>query len=159
MANKKSVRFSDEVPSVHRYAPLAPNTHYSDNDDEYFRQHTITLARGVMRILQTSAVYDESFDKLTGLPSPTVLKEYLNHPDMPAEEIVGIEDLLAGPGVASARKRLKKVQERNLLSEQRRQLESGVCDPKLLARSLRKTSAICANIARCRASYAAAMLD
>ena len=159
VAVKKSVSFSDEAPSVHRYVPLVPNTHYTDDDDDYFREHTITLARGVLRILQTDAIQDESFDTLTGLPSADVLKAYLNHPDLPAEEIVGIEDLLAGTGVASARKRLKKVQSRNLLAEQRRQLEMGLNDPRLLARSLRKTSAISANIARCRAAYAAALLE
>ena len=154
---KKRVSFSDEAPSVHRYVPIAPNTHYNDDDDDYFREHTITLARGVLRILQTDAINDDTFDTLTGLPSADIIKAYLNHPDLPAEEIVGIEDLLAGSGVASARKRLKKVQTRNLLSEQRRQSDMGIKDQKLLARSLRKTSAISANIARCRAAYAAAL--
>lgn len=154
---KKKVSFSDEAPSVHRYVPIAPNTHYNDDDDDYFREHTITLARGVLRILQTDAIHDDTFDTLTGLPSADIIKAYLNHPDLPAEEIVGIEDLLAGSGVASARKRLKKVQTRNLLSEQRRQSDMGIKEPKLLARSLRKTSAISANIARCRAAYAAAL--
>lgn len=154
---KKRVSFSDEAPSVHRYVPIAPNTHYNDDDDDYFREHTITLARGVLRILQTDAIHDDTFDTLTGLPSADIIKAYLNHPDLPAEEIVGIEDLLAGSGVASARKRLKKVQTRNLLSEQRRQSDMGIKDPKMLARSLRKTSAISANIARCRAAYAAAL--
>ena len=150
---KKRVSFSDEAPSVHRYVPIAPNTHYNDDDDDYFREHTITLARGVLRILQTDAIHDDTFDTLTGLPSADIVKAYLNHPDLPAEEIVGIEDLLAGSGVASARKRLKKVQTRNLLSEQKRQSDMGIKDQKLLARSLRKTSAISANIARCRAAY------
>ena len=154
---KKRVSFSDEAPSVHRYVPIAPNTHYNDDDDDYFREHTITLARGVLRILQTDAIHDDTFDTLTGLPSADIIKAYLNHPDLPAEEIVGIEDLLAGSGVASARKRLKKVQMRNLLSEQRRQSDMGIKDQKLLARSLRKTSSISANIARCRAAYAAAL--
>lgn len=154
---KKRVSFSDEAPSVHRYVPIAPNTHYNDDDDDYFRKHTITLARGVLRILQKDAIHDGTFDILTGLPSADIIKAYLNHPDHPAEEIVGIEDLLAGSGVASARKRLKKVQTRTLLSEQRRQADMGIKEPKLLARSLRKTSAISANIARCRAAYAAAL--
>lgn len=156
-SSRKSVRFSDDTPSVHRYVPIAPNTHYTSGDDDYFREYTLTLARGVVRLLQTGAVRDESFDTLTGLPAAHCLRDYLNHPDIPAEEIVGIEDLLAGTGVASARKRLKKVQTRNVLEEQRRQIQLGINEPKLLARSLKKTSAISSNIARCRAAYAAAM--
>lgn len=156
---KKSVRFSDEAPSFHSYVPIAPNTHYSVGDDEYFRQYTITLARGVLNLLQTQAVRDESFDTLTGLPAAHCLRHYLNHPDIPAEEVVGIEDLLSGTGVASARKRLKKIQTRSVLVEQRRQLKLRIHDPKLLARSSRKTSAISSNIARCRAAYAAAVGD
>ena len=117
----------------------------------------MSIAFACSELSQTDAIHDDTFDTLTGLPSADIIKAYLNHPDLPAEEIVGIEDLLAGSGVASARKRLKKVQTRNLLSEQRRQLDMGIKDQKLLARSLRKTSAISANIARCRAAYAAAL--
>ena len=156
---KKSVRFSEEAPSLHCYVPIATNTHYSARDDDYFRNYTITLARGVLRLLQTEAVRDESFDALTGLPSAQCLRRYLSHPSIPAEEVVGIEDLLAGTGVAAARKRLKKVQAKQVLAEQRRQRQLGSNDPKALARSLRKTSTISSNIARCRAAYALAMED
>jgi hypothetical protein len=158
-SSKKSVRFSDEAPSVHRYVPIAPNTHYTAGDDDYFREYTLSLARVVLRLLQTDAVRDKSFDTLTGLPAAHCLRDYLNRPDIPAEEVVGIEDLMVGTGVASARKRLKKVHPRNVLVEQRRQLQLGINEPKLLARSLKKTSAISSNIARCRAAYAAAIED
>lgn len=151
---KKSVRFTDDPPLVHLYSPIAPNTHYTADDDDYFRQYTLTLARGVLRLLKTEAVHDESFDVLTGLPSAQCLRRYLNHPDISAEEVVGIEDLLAGPGIAGARKRLKIVQTRKLLEEQRRQLQLGINDPMSIAKSLRKTSSISSNIARCRAAYA-----
>lgn len=108
----------------------------------------------MLRLLKTEAVHDESFDMLTGLPSAQCLARYLNHPDFSAEEVVGIEDLLAGPGIASARKRLKLVQTKKLLGEQRRQLHLGINDPMALAKSLKKTSSISSNIARCRAAYA-----
>jgi hypothetical protein len=113
----------------------------------------------VVRLLKTDAVNDETFDVLTGLPSAHCLRRYLNHPDIPAEEVVGMEDLLAGPGIASARKRLKNVQTKKLLSEQRRQFQLGISDPTSIAKSLRKTSAISSNIARCRAAYAAGISD
>ena len=156
---RKRVRFTEEAPTLHRYVPLAPNKHYSSDDDDYFRQYTLTLARGVVRLLKTDAVNDETFDVLTGLPSAHCLRRYLNHPDIPAEEVVGMEDLLAGPGIASARKRLKNVQTKKLLSEQRRQFQLGISDPTSIAKSLRKTSAISSNIARCRAAYAAGISD
>jgi len=156
---KKRVRFTEEAPSLYRYVPVAPNTHYSSEDDDYFRQYTLTLARGVVRLLKTDAVHDESFDVLTGLPSAHCLRRYLNHPDIAAEEVVGMEDLLAGPGIASARKRLKNVQVKKVLAEQRRQRQLGMHDPTIIAKSLRKTSSISSNIARCRAAYAAGIAD
>lgn len=156
-SRKKSVRFTDDAPTHHLYSPISPNTHYTADDDDYFRQYTLTLARGVLRLLKTEAVHDESFDVLTGLPSAQCLRRYLNHPDISAEEVVGIEDLLAGPGIAGARKRLKIVQTKKLLEEQRRQLQLGINDPMSLAKSLKKTSSISSNIARCRAAYALGM--
>ena len=158
-SGKKSVRFTEEAPSLHTYVPIAPNTHYSAADDDYFREYTLTMARGVIRLLRTEAVRDESFDTLTGLPSAHCLRRFLNHPDIPADEVVGIEDLLADYGVSKARKRLKTSQAKKLLAEQARQIQLGVNDPKLLARSLRKTSSISSNIARCRAAYALAIED
>ncbi len=156
---RKRVRFTEEAPILHRYVPLAPNKHYSSDDDDYFRQYTLTLARGVVRLLKTDAVNDKTFDVLTGLPSAHCLRRYLNHPDIPAEEVVGMEDLLAGPGIASARKRLKEVQTKKLLKEQRRQFQLGITDPTLIAKSLKKTSSISSNVARCRAAYAAGIAD
>lgn len=153
-SRKKNVRFTEDAPSLHLYDPVAPNTHYTADDDDSFRQYTLTLARGVLRLLKVEAVHDESFDVLTGLPSANCLRRYLNYPDVLAEEVVGIEDLLAGPGIARARKRLKIVQTKKLLAEQRRQMQLGINDPMSIAKSLRKTSSISSNIARCRAAYA-----
>ena len=156
---KKRVRFTKEAPTLHYYVPIAPNTHYSCCDDTYFRQSTIELARAVESLLSLEAINDKTFDTLTGLPSANCLRSYLNHPEFQAEEVVGIEDLLAGDGVALARRRLKKAQAGKLMAEQRRQLKLGMNDPKCLARTLRKTSSISSNIARCRAAYAFAIRD
>lgn len=106
---------------------------------------------------------DSSFNELTGLPSPEVLKKHLRSP----EDIVGIEQLLCGRESGCANLNLRRNHARVLLEEQckeesskkrRRNSHSSRLineDENSLPMNSHKYSSIMATLAVCRASYAA----
>ena len=89
---------------------------------------------------------DASFNKLTGLPSPEALRRHLLSP----EDVVGVEHLLCGRGIAKATVSMKANQVKALMDGQKRGL-----GPEELAEQLKTYSDISTKLAMCRASYAA----
>mmetsp|Transcript_25127 Transcript_25127/g.54175 ORF Transcript_25127/g.54175 Transcript_25127/m.54175 type:complete len:405 (-) Transcript_25127:113-1327(-) len=148
-SQKKSVKISDnqtfhiyEYPSGRKISDLF----YSRTDDVSFSDATVKHARAVRSYIKNSITHDSTFNSLTGLPSPQVLKKHLISP----EDIIGIEHLLCARGIARASLALKTNHAQLLLEEQRAGTEFNELGCKL-----RKYSEISAKLAVCRASYAA----
>ncbi|KAL7548142.1 hypothetical protein ACHAWF_011444 [Thalassiosira exigua] len=146
----RRVSFSASEPSLRYYdRPSDDETaalFYNRDDDNAFSDLAVDHARAVRSYLRTCAAGDASFNKLTGLPSPDALSRHLLSP----EDIVGVEHLLCGRGIAKASVSLKVNHVKALLGGQRK--GDG---PEELAERLRKYSDISAKLAVCRASYAA----
>jgi len=146
---RRNVKFADKL-QVHCYeAPPSKDTKklfYSRDEDNAFSDLTIAHARSIRGYIKSSIKNDSTFNSLTGLPSPEVLQRHLLSP----EDIIGIEHLLCGRGVARASLNLKVNQLKLLLDEQRRGT-----DVEELACKMQKYSNISEKLAVCRASYAA----
>jgi hypothetical protein len=96
---KKSVKFADK-PQVHIYDYPASNVKvadlfYSPSDSAAFTDATLAHASAVCNAIKRICKHDGSYNRLTGLPSPRVLKKVLALP----KDIVGVEHLLCCRGI------------------------------------------------------------
>ena len=152
--NRKRVHFS-QIDSIQYYEKPDMNIKklfYSRDDDIAFSDLTVKHARSIRSYIKSSITKDETFNSLTGLPSPEVLKKHILAP----EDIIGIEHLLCGRGIAKASLNLKMNHTMVLLEEQNKwRAEGKFVDPSILCAKMEKYSSITATLAVCRASYAA----
>jgi len=149
-SREKRVKFADKK-TMHWY--LRPP---ADKDKQFYNQFDVEAlsdamichARKVRSCIKefTITMKDESFNSLTGLPSPEMLQQHLACP----EDIIGIEHLLCGNGITQASLKLKSNHLKLLISGQQMGLEANE-----ISRKLRKYSNINVKMAICRASYAA----
>lgn len=147
---KKQVRFSGEQSLyVYEYSETPrEDLYYTRHDDVVASDAVVTRARAIRKYIKTSMIQDPSYNDLTGLPSPQVLIKYFMEP----EDIIGIEHLLCGKGIARASQKLKESHTKVLLNEQ--QMGKSI-DLNELSVKMGKYSSISARLAVCRASYAA----
>ena len=147
---KKQVRFSGEQSLyVYEYSETPrEDLYYTRHDDVAASDAVVTRARAIRKYIKTSMIQDPSYNDLTGLPSPQVLIKYFMEP----EDIIGIEHLLCGKGIARASQKLKESHTKVLLNEQ--QMGKSI-DLNELSVKMGKYSSISARLAVCRASYAA----
>ena len=124
---------------------------YSASDNDQFLNDSKDRAATVDRKMKYASSNKRSYNSVTGLTAPSVLKEYLSNP----EDIIGIEHLLSGQ--KSAREGLKRHHKGALVKELRRQRQEGCTDPLLLTEMLkerlRNTSNIASHMAQERATY------
>jgi hypothetical protein len=163
---KKSVTFAVKR-RIHVYNYPTSNTKvadlfYSSSDSAAFTDallaHACAMRNGIKRICK----HDSSYDRLTGLPSPQVLKKVLTSP----EDIVGVEHLLCSRGIARSSLALNEKYSQILLEScdllRKQQRLGSDCNGGWetvefisdLSRRLRKYSNISSQMAACRAAYA-----
>ncbi|EJK67944.1 hypothetical protein THAOC_10941 [Thalassiosira oceanica] len=127
---------------------------YTQDDDNEAIEEILEDASSTRKFIRRSHLSShESYNKMTGLPSPEALREGLPSPEI----IVGIEHLLCRSGAGKASAAVKTRHSQALFNEQARQQELGIEDPKALAMVLEKYSGMSAKLAECRAIYSAAI--
>ena len=127
---------------------------YTQDDDNEAIQEILVNASATRKFIRQSPLSSHgSYNKLTGLPSPEVLREGLPCPEM----IIGIEHLLCRSGAERANAAVKTRHSQALFNEQARQKELGIVDPEGIAMVLEMYSGLSMTLAECRAMYAAAI--
>ena len=127
---------------------------YTQDDDNEAIEEILVNASSTRKFIRQSHLSSHgSYNKMTGLPSPEVLREGLPCP----ETIVGIEHLLCKSGAGRANAAVKSRHSQALFNEQARQKELGIVDPKAIAMVLERYSGMSKKLAECRAMYAAAI--
>ena len=127
---------------------------YTQDDDNEAIEEILDNASSTRKFIRQSPLSShESYNKMTGLPSPEVLREGLPCPEI----IVGIEHLLCRSGAGRANAAVKTRHSQALFNEQARQQELGIDDPKAIAKVLQRYSSMSVKLAECRAIYSAAI--
>ena len=136
----------------------SPSPWHSSIDNEQFSKAAASRAKTIDRVMKYAASNERTYNSSIGLTSPSVLKEYLSHP----EEVIGIEHLLTAQ--RDARDSLRNHHKKALFEEQARlrgrlhldhqeEVEGSCSVSSLLAEKLKNTSTISAHMAQERAAY------
>lgn len=136
----------------------SPSPWHSSIDNEQFSKAAASRAKTIDRVMKYAASNERTYNSSIGLTSPSVLKEYLSHP----EEVIGIEHLLTAQ--RDARDSLRNHHKKALFEEQARlrgrlhldhqeEVEGSCSVSSLLAEKLKNTSTISAHMAQERATY------
>lgn len=148
---KKDVTFAETPPVVHA-SICSPDGHdawYKSSDDVQFAKDAEDAAAKIQSVMKWAAKVEDTYKPSIGLPSPSVLGDYLSTP----QGVVGVE--LSLDGQSMSRSTLVRTHKKSLFAEQARQREAGKPDAEELAKILMNTSDILSDMARERAEYVA----